>query len=656
MIELTSKEELDKKFIVMGSFYKIRTSYEDLISCRNLLEIYDTNYFHNDIQKTTCSTNKPDAVFIMMNPGSSSPKDTSYKEIEIPINQLNLIQNNPIILAKSDETQRQLMRLMEIKEWKHIRIINLSDIRLAWGTDKGLLKLVDNCLKHLEGKTLKGLKHKKDCRLYYHPSSPLKSEKQKWLSTILKAECVCTEVKKDNGKIEKKNEVFIHFKDGEVKNITDNIKSISYEKFVELINGIVEQAQDERDFVSTSQTCPLSMMEVGIKKAYIKLVCNFAFSYDNQIAAEEYAEIISLIVRIEMTAEDRLEIRSYMTDYNNIVSNEELLAYLSENVGEGSYDVVKKSLLKDIIYMSRKKEENWSGNQFIVKLHNDLETDDEQVECIVAAIINDEDILAQRKNDSEITKSMKDLASKAGAVGVPLSAIYFSGSIVGVSAAGITSGLASLGMGGLLGFSSMFTGIGVAVLLGVGTYKGVKKFTGLSDLENNKQREMMLQAIIRNSQRSLNYLIEDVNEITKRLQIEIEKGLESEVKIKKISAMISMLTKGAQATSDRIQYAEIEKIISKLPPKLDLTRVIELTEGATKEKIRELILSCYIKKETINEDGTASEYMVLDDKVSCAKLQELHDAFEGIGYFNVSDAAMASVKGAAKNFMKSIRG
>lgn len=478
------------------------------------------------------------------------------------------------------------------------------------------------------------------------------------LSTISKAEYICTEVKKDNGKIEEKKEVVIHFKDGESKNITDNIKNIPCEKFAELINGIVEQAQDEGDFVSTSQTCPLSMMEVGIKKAYIKLVCNFTFSDDNQIDAEEYAEIISLIVRIEMAAEDRLEIRGYMTEYANIESNEDLLAYLAENVEEGSYDVVKKSLLKDIIYISRKKnkEESWKENQFIVKLHNDLEIDNEQVEYIVSAIINDEEILALRKNDSEITKSMKDLASKATAVGVPLAAVYFSGSIVGVSAAGITSGLASLGMGGVLGFSSMFTGIGVAVLLGVGTYKGVKKITGLSDLENNKQREMMLQAIIRNSQRSLNYLIEDVNEITKRLQIEIEKGLESEVKIKKISAMISMLTKGAQVTSDRIQYAETEKIISKLPEKLDLIRVTELTEGATKEKIRELILSCYLKKETTNEDGTISEYIALEDTASCVKLQELYDAFEGIGYFNVGDAAMASVKGAAKSFMKSIMG
>ena len=78
------------------------------------------------------------------------------------------------------------------------------------------------------------------------------------------------------------------------------------------------------------------------------------------------------------------------------------------------------------------------------------------------------DILNKRKNDSQIAKSFKDIAAKAGAVGVPLAAIYFSGSVVGFSAAGITSGLATMGLGGLLGFSGMVTGIGTVVLIGVG--------------------------------------------------------------------------------------------------------------------------------------------------------------------------------------------
>jgi len=47
------------------------------------------------------------------------------------------------------------------------------------------------------------------------------------LSTISKAEYICTEIKKYNGKVEQKKDVIIHFKDGENKNITKDISMIS---------------------------------------------------------------------------------------------------------------------------------------------------------------------------------------------------------------------------------------------------------------------------------------------------------------------------------------------------------------------------------------------------------------------------------------------
>ena len=271
---------------------------------------------------------------------------------------------------------------------------------------------------------------------------------------------------------------------------------------------------------------------------------------------------------------------------------------------------------------------------------------------MVSAIKSDEDILALRKNDSEIEKSIKDLASKAAVVGVPLAAIYLSGSVIGISAAGLTSGLAALGMGGLLGFSSMFTGVGIAVLLGVGTYKGIRKATGLSDLENNKQREMMLQAIIKNRQKSLNYLIEDVNEVAQQLSNEAKNGKEAEEKIKKIAALLSMLSKGQKATADKIKYAEIETIISKLPKKLDELRLQELTNEATKAKVRKFILSCYVKKQKEKEDGTIQDYLELSNDLTISQLEQLYKSLNCIGYLNVKDAAVASVKGIAKNLLR----
>ncbi|MDK2937387.1 MAG: hypothetical protein PWP62_2395 [Eubacteriaceae bacterium] len=482
-----------------------------------------------------------------------------------------------------------------------------------------------------------------------------KSQSYKF-EAIISAEYKRTEKIKDNGKVDVSEEVVLRLTDDTEISLTTALTNINSQAFAELINGILETNGEDKAFENTSQMMPLESMESAIKKTYLKIICNFASSDDEIIDSQEYAEILSLIVRIGLNSQERIELRNYMYETDSIEDTDALIKYLEENVPDGSFEVIKKSILKDMVYLFRIKNdyENWKQNDFFTALQQQFEVKDDQIDLIIAAIKNDEEILLQRKNDSEITKAMKEMAAKAGAVGVPLAAIYFSGSVVGVSAAGISSGLATLGMGGLLGFSAMFTGIGVAVLVGVGAYKGIKKVTGLSDLENNKQREMMLQAIIKNSQKSLNYLIEDVNEISKQLMNEIQKGSESAMKIEKISAMLGMLSKGAQKTTEKITYAETESIIAQLPPKLDKVRLEELTNEATKVKLMEYVLDCYVESEITADDGAVRRVYLLNDKLPLNTYEQLYSILDSIGYLTVSSAAFASVKGTAKNLFKDL--
>lgn len=487
----------------------------------------------------------------------------------------------------------------------------------------------------------------------------LGEKKEYKFKDIIKSEFDITTKQKDNGKIEETKHVYLHMSDEKVIEIPRSIYSINYAKLVDLINGIINEAGEEKSYVTTSQMLPLAAMDADIKDAYIKIICNFAYSDDEIIVSKEYAEIISLIVRLEYNGENRLKLRNYMCSNSEIEDTDELIQYINDNVPEGSLDVIKKSLIKDIIYIYKTKNDinNWKENKFIVSLQNKFNIKDNQIDLIISAIRTDEEILSKRKNDTEITKSMKDLTAKAGAVGVPLAAIYFSGSVVGMSAAGITSGLATLGMGGILGFSGMATGIGVVVLLGVGTYKGIKKFTGIGELENNKQREMMLQAIIKNSQKSLDYLIEDVNEISRLLMDEIKKGLETSKKIEKLTAILSTMSKGAKEASQKINYAESETVISHLPKILDMTRLQELTNEPTKEKLRSYILSCYYEQKVNDGDeGNSRTELALNDKLPLTQLEQLYSVFEAVGYTNLKDAALASAKGAAKSLVKNIFG
>jgi hypothetical protein len=217
--------------------------------------------------------------------------------------------------------------------------------------------------------------------------------------TITSAEYKSTRKVKDNGKVDVSEEVVLHIVGDSEISLTSCLMNLNYEEFAKMINGILETSGEDKTFDTTSQTMPLESMDRQIKKAYLKIICNFASSDDNMIDSQEYAEILSLIVRIELDSQDRLELRNYMYESNSKEENDDLVRYLKENVPEGSFEIIKKSLLKDMIYLYRIKNDyaSWPQNKFFTTLQQQFDVKDEQVDLMMLAIKNDEEILAQRK-------------------------------------------------------------------------------------------------------------------------------------------------------------------------------------------------------------------------------------------------------------------
>ncbi|HEY3354750.1 MAG TPA: DUF533 domain-containing protein [Polyangia bacterium] len=75
----------------------------------------------------------------------------------------------------------------------------------------------------------------------------------------------------------------------------------------------------------------------------------------------------------------------------------------------------------------------------------------------------------QPKPDAAAVTRTKEALARLAAVGVPIGAAAVSGTVQGLSAAALTSGLAALGLG--LGVTG---GVGVCLLLGLASYQGVK--------------------------------------------------------------------------------------------------------------------------------------------------------------------------------------
>ncbi|WP_042355611.1 YtxH domain-containing protein [Bacillus rubiinfantis] len=294
----------------------------------------------------------------------------------------------------------------------------------------------------------------------------------------------------------------------DVKDKLDDLK-IDTEIF---IDDMKEKVAPKPKLPEEEKYVILEDMDEVVKINYIKILIHLGHA-DGELDQKELVELYSLMGQLNFNVEQRMIIREYMTQVD--VELEALLSAMDEKIPEGSEEVLHLSLIKNGIRLAKVANNRINEAQFafIKQIAHNYQIGDDKVFFLEEACELDEKILNGSISNSDIIKNSKAMAAKAGAVGVPMAAVYLSGT-AGLSAAGITSGLAGLGLGGVLGLSSMVTGIGVVVLIGVGAYKTVKWATNNGQREIANKREYLIRQVIINSQNTINYLIEDINYFT----------------------------------------------------------------------------------------------------------------------------------------------
>ena len=120
MIEFEYADSLKQDFTVQGEFYRLQTD-EHLLTCRRRVEI---------TRNTTPAKQAPDAVAVLMNPGSIRLHNPHAADSFTVISNAASwpMRNSQLQLLKPDNTQYQLMRLMRLMGWQKLRLINLSDL------------------------------------------------------------------------------------------------------------------------------------------------------------------------------------------------------------------------------------------------------------------------------------------------------------------------------------------------------------------------------------------------------------------------------------------------------------------------------------------------------------------------------------------------
>lgn len=229
-MEFIYAAELKKQFTCYGHFYELAFISGETAKCRSVLEIVDTSIPQDN--PAAISEMKPDVVVIMMNPGSSRPKVEGHVDDVLEYPGSGNPMQKKLVLTQPDNTQYQVMRVAVSKGWKHIRVLNLSDLRdpksvkfiqqalalggimgghvhslfceeraaecarslerktrtpilLGWGQDLGLLPMVEQCLEKISGEPTCTVPSGVHPLLNAHPSPMMQKKKIQWLETIL---------------------------------------------------------------------------------------------------------------------------------------------------------------------------------------------------------------------------------------------------------------------------------------------------------------------------------------------------------------------------------------------------------------------------------------------------------------------------------------
>lgn len=431
--------------------------------------------------------------------------------------------------------------------------------------------------------------------------------------------------------------LIIHRKDDSQLVIKDLLEC-DYAALAAVLQGVVDNFSDFQD---EKQLIPIDEMDESVKVAYLKVIVNMAYDNDSIIDEKEFAEILLLMTRLNLSAESRFRVRTYMTAFEHAVPIGQLLEEIDTNCPKGQIRSLHISLAKDLInlYFSTGGS-SLDDFRYLQSNRALLQVTDDEIDLAVSAIRNDHSMLKEDVTDDQIVSALKLLSAKAAAVGTPLAAVYLSGSVIGMSAAGLTSGLATLGMGGLLGLSGMTTGIGVAVLIGVGAYAGVRKLTGADELTRSKRRELMLVEVIKQTQATISLLMQDINHITERLNQALKDHGDQGATIQRLMAMMGQMTGAGAVLTGKSEAAQSSATKLRCARFLDEAKLKTLTKEPTKAELYDFIRDFYEERSfTQEKDGQSVEVIKLAVKpgVVAKDLENLARAFEAVGYFNVGD-------------------
>lgn len=213
---------------------------------------------------------------------------------------------------------------------------------------------------------------------------------------------------------------------------------------------------------------PLEEYSENEQIAYLSILSAVCY-VDKEFGDKEKRQLDVLLAQLKISDVGKSKI--YSSIFN--LQHEDKLANLDviQNLGNTE---LKYTLISDLCLFSLADSKFTDEEyQYILGIGEALGITQEQVDAIKSLQENLDKIKDIPSNSERFKQVIKDSAASLAGVGVPIGAIVASGSVFGLGAAGITSGLAALGA--LVGGGMLVGAVIVVPAIAIGTVYGVKK-------------------------------------------------------------------------------------------------------------------------------------------------------------------------------------
>lgn len=344
---------------------------------------------------------------------------------------------------------------------------------------------------------------------------------------------------------------------------------------------LVEATENAPKTIRPEETYCLSLCDLPqrLQVNYMEILYNYAQITEGEIKSSEYAALQSIGVRIGLEANVRNELRDYMFLMQEGLRTKsgDLIKRSRDAMSYGSYEIFRYSLMQDALYLKMAGGDAgpWYQDRFLNSLQKILEISDEQIEVMLVAIRLYQGIQQRDADLQSLNREMDTVHIRCKSLRIPLEAIFCSGSVYSID-----------------------------------TYRTFRRARQKKSIA--RQRELMLQEVIRNTQLSMNHLVEDLNHTTLKLLEEVRKGNVRDRQIQELSSFIQLrqFQKQVDTMMQKNDEITITRLYNRLPRRLEAERVAALLPQQ-----RELVEASYVEL----PEGS---YQIRDD-LSHAELSRL---------------------------------